>query len=1095
MHIEISGGGGSGGITTYANAAALPSGTITDGAAAITLDTDSLYVYNLGTTTWKLIASPADVSSIGTFDSQTSSANGAVATGGALYMQSATATNPGLVNATTQSFAGNKTWSGNILAGTDATYNIGASAAGNKFNNGYFNTVVGAGYYPFAGGHTGIALINGSSPEMQMYAGGSSAFGVGNDGTTTWIRNTGTGDQLFKMTATAATFANAGVAYFSSANTGTTIGNTGSVLGILNLAGNTSGLISIQGQAASGTYNFNLPITAGGSGQALVSAAGGSSPMTWATLTTGTVTAVSVASSNGFAGSSSGGATPALTLSTSVTGILHGNGTAVAAAVVGDFPTLNQDTTGTATNATNVATTAVTSNLDFFPTFAPSSSSGNQALKTHTGFKYHPSSGNLSIGNANISGLTASQVVATDSGSNLISVATTGTGNAVLATAPTLSNPVVGTQTQLDGSTKAASTSYVDTAVSNAIAGVNPAIAVSAATTVAGDTSGFTYANGVSGIGATLTGPVNTVTTIDGFTFNTITTQSLLVKNDTQSPSGAFNGIYNLTALHTAGTGDIFTRRLDFDTPSDMNNTGAIPVVSGTVNGTTSWVQTAQVVTVGTTPLVFAQFSKNPAATQTANTFSAGPTSGSAATPTYRAVTSADVNGTTLSQSTDIHNVGFSTSVTSGALTITLTQKDGSTAPTTDNPAVVAFRSSTATTGGYAHSAYTATAALTLTASTTFGLASGNTGIIYIYAGSGSTVLASSRYIDELSKQQVVAESSAVTATNASPCVFTETANQRTVGDSVTLTGTPPTGFSTNTIYYLVTTPTGNTYTLSATSGGSPINSSSTGTSVVVHTAGNRTLVGTAASAAQQVRLIGRVKAVCTTGSWATPTEISPVSIPQAPRALTVTRFTSGSGTYIPPLGVTYLKVKMLGGGGGGSGSGTAGGTAATDGGNTTFGSNTAGGGSHGIWNGAGASGGSNTLNSGVATVNVAGAFGEAGVQLANTVVNFLLGGAGGSGGFGGGAGKNTYSSVGNAAIANSGSGGAGGSGNGNSANLVTGTGGGAGSFLEYVSDGTNQLQVTWAYSVGAGGNGGGAGTGGVAGGGGAAGFITVEEY
>lgn len=45
--------------------------------------------------------------------------------------------------------------------------------------------------------------------------------------------------------------------------------------------------------------------------------------------TTGTVTAVSVATSNGFAGTSSGGATPALTLTTSQTGILSGNGTAI----------------------------------------------------------------------------------------------------------------------------------------------------------------------------------------------------------------------------------------------------------------------------------------------------------------------------------------------------------------------------------------------------------------------------------------------------------------------------------------------------------------------------------------------------------------------------------------------------------------------------------------------------------------------------------------------------------------------------------------------------------------------------------------------
>ena len=44
------------------------------------------------------------------------------------------------------------------------------------------------------------------------------------------------------------------------------------------------------------------------------------------------VTSVAVASANGFAGSSSGGQTPSLTLSTSVTGIVKGNGTALSAA-------------------------------------------------------------------------------------------------------------------------------------------------------------------------------------------------------------------------------------------------------------------------------------------------------------------------------------------------------------------------------------------------------------------------------------------------------------------------------------------------------------------------------------------------------------------------------------------------------------------------------------------------------------------------------------------------------------------------------------------------------------------------------------------
>jgi hypothetical protein len=51
---------------------------------------------------------------------------------------------------------------------------------------------------------------------------------------------------------------------------------------------------------------------------------------------TGTVTTVSVVSANGFAGTvANAGTTPAITMQTSVTGMLKGNGTAISAAVLG----------------------------------------------------------------------------------------------------------------------------------------------------------------------------------------------------------------------------------------------------------------------------------------------------------------------------------------------------------------------------------------------------------------------------------------------------------------------------------------------------------------------------------------------------------------------------------------------------------------------------------------------------------------------------------------------------------------------------------------------------------------------------------------
>ena len=75
----------------------------------------------------------------------------------------------------------------------------------------------------------------------------------------------------------------------------------------------------------------------------------------------GSVTSVSVVSANGLAGTvATPTTTPAITLSTTVTGILYGNGTSIAAAIAGEFPTLNQNTTGTASNITASSNSTLT---------------------------------------------------------------------------------------------------------------------------------------------------------------------------------------------------------------------------------------------------------------------------------------------------------------------------------------------------------------------------------------------------------------------------------------------------------------------------------------------------------------------------------------------------------------------------------------------------------------------------------------------------------------------------------------------------------------------------------------------------------------
>lgn len=232
-----------------------------------------------------------------------------------------------------------------------------------------------------------------------------------------------------------------------------------------------------------------------------------------------------------------------------------------------------------------------------------------------------PSSGTATNLTGTAAGLTAGTVTTnanltgpiTSSGNATSIASQTGTGSTfAMSVSPALTgSPTAPTQTTGDNSTKIATDAFVTTAIANAVAGTNPAIAVQAATTQASDTSGLTYNNGVSGIGATLTGSNNTAITWDGFTFTALG-QRGLVKNDTQSPSGAFNGAYYVTQVQTAILPPILTRALDYDQPSDINNTGAIPVVNGTVNANTSWLLTSAVTTVGTDPLTYTQFSLAP---------------------------------------------------------------------------------------------------------------------------------------------------------------------------------------------------------------------------------------------------------------------------------------------------------------------------------------------------------------------------------------------------------------------------------------------------------------------------------------------------
>jgi len=151
------------------------------------------------------------------------------------------------------------------------------------------------------------------------------------------------------------TIANTGVLSFSGGTTGLTpaTATTGAVtlsgtLGIANGGTNSTATPTAYGVAyGDGTaYAFTA---AGTTGQVLT-ATTGSAPTWAAPATSGTVTSVSVVSANGFAGTvATATTTPAITLTTTITGLLKGNGTAISAA------TANTDYQGVAAPVTKTA--------------------------------------------------------------------------------------------------------------------------------------------------------------------------------------------------------------------------------------------------------------------------------------------------------------------------------------------------------------------------------------------------------------------------------------------------------------------------------------------------------------------------------------------------------------------------------------------------------------------------------------------------------------------------------------------------------------------------------------------------------------------
>jgi hypothetical protein len=192
----------------------------------------------------------------------------------------------------------------------------------------------------------------------------------------------------------------------------------------------------------------------------------------------------------------------------------------------------------------------------------------------------------LTVDNLNFNGNT---VTSTDTNGDII-LSPNGTGKVDVSGSiiTGLSEPV--------GATDAATKNYVDTVAE----GLHVHEAAHCATTdtlavLSGGT--VTYNNGTSGVGATLTLSAG-LSAIDGHTLNN--GDRILVKNQATQ---AHNGMY----VRTSAT--VLTRASDFDTAAEIGGGDFTFVENGTVYGNTGWVQTVEVLTVGTDNIIWQQFS------------------------------------------------------------------------------------------------------------------------------------------------------------------------------------------------------------------------------------------------------------------------------------------------------------------------------------------------------------------------------------------------------------------------------------------------------------------------------------------------------
>jgi hypothetical protein len=113
-----------------------------------------------------------------------------------------------------------------------------------------------------------------------------------------------------------------------------------------------------------------------------------------------------------------------------------------------------------------------------------------------------------------------------------------------------------------------------------------------------------TYQNGEEGVGATLVANANGALSVDGVAV--AIGDRVLVKNEAVT---ANNGVYTVASSGNANGPYILARATDYNAAPEAEAGNSVSVIGGNTLSNTFWLQQTNVQTMGTDPIVFAQFS------------------------------------------------------------------------------------------------------------------------------------------------------------------------------------------------------------------------------------------------------------------------------------------------------------------------------------------------------------------------------------------------------------------------------------------------------------------------------------------------------